>query len=40
MRVVFKMENIFINRLNNILEFKKPIPNSTYLSLLKYDEII
>lgn len=32
------MEKTFINRLSNILEFKKP--NSTYLSKLKYDELI
>jgi hypothetical protein len=32
------MENKCINHLNNILEFKKP--NSTYLSKLKYDELI
>lgn len=31
-RVVFKMENTFNNRLNNILDLKKP--NSTYLSKL------
>lgn len=37
-RVVFKMENTFNNRLNNILDLKKP--NSTYLSKLKYDELI